>query len=239
MSEFSSYSYVATEDGLKSYVLKVFIKMGLGLLVTSLVAYLGFRNIMQGGMLYHALVSDSGTIMVILPLVQLGVCMALSAGLYKFSVQTANVLFFAYAALTGVTFSVLPIMFEVITVFAAFAFAAVVFLSCAVIGYTTKVDISRFSGLLMGGLFALVALSIASMFIPILRESLWISYLTVILFVGITAWDMQRIKAMYLQSVDSQELAEKFSVYGAFQLYLDFINLFIAILRIFGSRRRR
>lgn len=239
MSEYRSYGYAATEDGLKSYVLKVFMKMGMGLLITSLVAYLGFRNIINGGMLYHALVDGSGSIMWILPMIQLGVCIALTAGLHKFSVQTANFLFFAYAALTGVTFSVLPIMFEVITVFAAFAFAALVFLSCVVIGYTTKVDISRFSGVLMGGLIALVALSIASFFVPILREGLFISYLTVIVFIGLTAWDMQKIKAMYVQFADSEELAEKYSVYGALQLYLDFINLFLAILRILGSRRRR
>ena len=106
--------------------------------------------------------------------------------------------------------------------------------SCAVIGATTHRDLSQFSTLLMGGLITLVIASIASIFIPALRDSLFLSYLGVIIFLGLTAWDMQRIKSMYYSVGGYGQLADNLAIYGAFELYLDFINIFLYVLRIFG-----
>ena len=137
---------------------------------------------------------------------------------------------------TGFTFSILPLEFGLATVFTAFAFAAVMFFACAVIGHYTNVDLSRISGIMIGGLFALVLASVLALFIPSLRNGLVISYIGVILFGALTAWDMQRVKAIYYQTQGNEMLSGNLAVYGAFELYLDFINMFLYILRIVGSR---
>ena len=171
---------------------------------------------------------------------QFVICIFLSLRITKMETRTATILLYAYAALTGVTFSVLPMAFDIATVFTAFAFAAVMFFCCAVIGHTTSVDLTKFSGLLIGGLIALVVATVASIFIPALRESLVISYIGVLLFLVITAWDMQKIKQFYYGTQGGiGTLGGNLAVYGAFQLYLDFINLFLRILRILGSRSNR
>jgi FtsH-binding integral membrane protein len=114
------------------------------------------------------------------------------------------------------------------------------FFCCAIIGHTTNVDLTKFSGLLIGGLIALVVATILSLFIPVLRDSLIISYIGVLLFLVITAWDMQKIKQFYYGTQGGMgTLGGNLAVYGAFQLYLDFINLFLRILQILGSRSNR
>ncbi len=123
----------------------------------------------------------------------------------------------------------------------AFAFAAVLFISCAVIGYTTRVDLTRFSGLFMGGLIAIILVSIVGMFFRSFfwGMNLYISYFGVLLFLGITAWDVQKLKNSYNMVSYDSEFAEKYSIIGALQLYLDFINIFLYIVRILGNSRSR
>ena len=120
----------------------------------------------------------------------------------------------------------------------AFAFAAVLFFCCAIIGHTTNVDLSKFGGLMIGGLIALVITSIVSMFIPALRDGLLISYVGVILFLFLTAWDMQKIKGFYY-GVEEGRLKNNLAIYGAFELYLDFLNMFLYLLRILGRGSKK
>ena len=89
----------------------------------------------------------------------------------------------------------------------------------------------------MGGLIALVITTLVSMFVPVLRDSLLISYIGIVIFLVLTAWDMQRIKQIYWQVGDSGTVGENMAVYGAFELYLDFLNIFLYVLRILGNRR--
>ena len=238
MSEYNRPDAYAYESGtsLNAYVRKVFAIMGLGLGVTSLVAFLSYLSLMNGGIVYK-IFTGSSLIAIILLVAQLGVAIALSAGLTRFSTGTCTALFFAYSALTGVTFSFLPLQFGVGTVFTAFLFAAVLFGCCAIIGYTTSVDLTKFSGLFMGGLLALILMSVISMFVPALRDSLIFGYLGLALFLGITAFDMQKIKQFYYGSGVDGTIRSNLAVYSAFQLYLDFINIFLYVLRILGNRR--
>jgi FtsH-binding integral membrane protein len=151
----------------------------------------------------------------------------------------AKAMFLGYAAITGFTFSILPLAFGTATVFTAFAFSAVMYFAAAVIGHFTRVDLSKFTGIFIGGLFALILVSILSMFIPALADSLVVSYIGVLLFLGITAWDMQRIKAFYYNTQGNDTLSQNLAIYGAFELYLDFINIFLYVLRIFGRGSSR
>lgn len=219
-------------DGFSSYLTKVYTKMGLGLLVTAAVAAIGYFTDF-----YVSFISATGAFGAWIPfIVELVLAMSMSTGITRFKPTTVNLLFFAYAAVTGFTFSVLLYAYDLGTVFGAFAFSAILFISCAIIGHVTNVDLSRFSTLLIGALFALVIASVVSMFVPALADSLVLSYIGIILFLFLTAWDVQRLKGLYYTTSSMGEIGENIAVYGAFELYLDFINLFLYVIRILGSR---
>ncbi|MBR3358696.1 MAG: Bax inhibitor-1/YccA family protein [Solobacterium sp.] len=238
MSEYNNYNvYEASGESLKSYINKVFIKMGIALLITTAVAYFGYRSLFTGGILAK-FVMGSSFAFIGLMIVQIAVVLVLSLGLRKLSPTAANILFYVYSAITGVTFSVLPLAFEISTIFTAFLFAAVLFGSCAVIGYTTNVDLSRFRGLMLGGLLALVITSVLSIFIPILRNNILISYLGLAIFLALTAWDMQKIRAYYYSTETSPQMRANLSTYAALDLYLDFINIFLRVLQILGRNSK-
>lgn len=230
--------YSEVDDGLKTYIMQVFRRMGMGLFLTAATAYAGYQSILQNGLFARILFSDSILPTVLLLGLQLGICIYLSAKLTSLSSSTASALFYAYAILTGVTFSVLPITFGEATVFGAFLFSSVLFGCCLVIGHTTQVDLSRFQGLLIGGLLALVITGLVSLFVPVFRNMMLYNYFGVLIFLGLTAWDMQKLKAFYYHSEGFGEFQENLAIYGALQLYLDFINLFLYVIRILGNRRR-
>jgi len=239
MSEFNrSNVYAGTGDSLRTYMTKVFMKMAAGLGVTALTSFACYLSLISGGIVYQIL-SGGMVFSLILLFVQLGLCVALTAGITRFSTGTATLLFYAYAALTGLTFSTFPVYFGVNTMFTAFLFCAVLFVCCAIIAHNTNIDMTQFRGILCAGLITLLIVTIASLFIPVLRESLAISYLGVILFLFYTVYDVQKIKAFYYAAAGDERMSGNLAVYGAFELYLDFINLFIRIISILGRRNSR
>lgn len=239
MSEYNrpntAYAY-GSGITLNQYVRKVFAIMAAGLAITTAVAAFGFFSFMNQGIFYK-LLAGSSFLPLILLFAQFGVAIAMSAGISRFSTGTCTGLFLAYSALTGVTFSILPMAYGLSTVFSAFLFAAVLFVCCAIIGYTTNVDLTKFSGLLMGALLALIIMTVISMFVPVLRNSLIFGYVGLFIFLGLTAFDMQKIKHFYYGTAEGDTIRSNLAVYSAFQLYLDFINMFLYILRILGNRR--
>lgn len=239
MSEFNrSESYIRESEGsLNAYIAKVFTIMGAGLGITTVIAYLSYLSFMSGGFVYRMLVTTSPIVFFALFFVEIGIAIAMGRGITRFSTGTCRLLFFVYSAITGITFGILPIGYGVDTLFVAFLFAAVLFACCAIIGYTTNIDLTRFQGLLFAGLITVVVLSVLSMFVPVLRDSLLIGYLGLVVFLGLTAYDMQKIKYFYYNGVEGT-VKENLAVYAAFELYLDFINIFLYILRILGSRNR-
>lgn len=239
MSEYNQNVYSSGRT-LQQYMTSVYLTMGAGLGITALVAGLGYLNLMNGGWVYSLLASGAYYIAALVTFaVQIGICIALSHGLTTMSQNKAKTLFYVYAAITGFTFTTLPLAFGTATVFTAFLFAAVMYFAAAVIGHYTSVDLSKFSGILIGALFAMVLVSVLAMFIPALADSLIVSYIGVLLFMGLTAWDTQRIKQFYYGTAGNDTLSGNLAIYGAFELYLDFINLFLYILRIFGARSSR
>jgi hypothetical protein len=170
----------------------------------------------------------------------MGMAMVLGRSLraQSMSVGAAAFFFFLFAAVTGGLFSVLLDVYTTDSVVGAFAGAAGLFAGMAAVGYTTKIDLSRFGGIIIGAAFGVVAASIAYIFIGGSTFNLIIGYVGVIAFSALTAYDMQRLKRMNAQGFANAQTAEKLAIFGALQLYINFINLFISLLRIFGGGRR-
>lgn len=230
-----SASYSAA-DVQKKFLSRVFGNMALGLLITALVAFLGFASFMNGGIFYTLWSSSAYVwIVLILTVAELGIAFALPATIQRSSPGVTRALFYGYSALTGIEFSTLFLAFDISTIFSAFLAAAVMFACCAIIGRYSSFDFMKLRGVLLGGLIALLIITLLGMFIPAIGNSLWLSYIGVILFAVLTCYDVQ-VSGKIGYAVGAEgEMATKYAVYQAFGLYLDFINIFLYLLRIFGS----
>jgi FtsH-binding integral membrane protein len=231
----SPFAYQATATDAvaeRTYLRQVFAWMLLGLaLTTGVAAYLsGTANVTD------YFVEHSGAFWILL-IAQLGLVFGLSFAITRISANTAALLFCLYAGLTGVTFAIL---FEVYTsgsVVAAFGGATGVFGGMAAYGYATQRDLSSLGGILFGALIGLIVASIVYVFVGGSTFNLIIGIFGVIIFAGLTAYDMQKIKQIGARGVGDADTAQKLAIFGALSLYLDFINLVISLLRIFGGSR--
>ena len=167
---------------------------------------------------------------------QIGLVMGLSFGINKISAATASMLFILYAGLTGVIFSIIVDAYTTASISMAFAGAAGVFGGMAIYGFTTKRDLTGLGPILFGALIGLIVASIAFMFVGGQTLNLIIGFAGVVIFAGLTAWDMQMIKS-YSASATDEESGRKLAIFGALQLYLNFVNIFLSLLRIFGGGR--
>jgi FtsH-binding integral membrane protein len=217
----------------RAFFAKVYGWMTLALAITGVVAAATASN-----PAYLALFFGSGVGFLVLIVVQFGVVIALSALINKLSATLATALFIIYAAITGVTFSTLFLAFTSESIAAVFFITAGTFAAFSAIGYVTKRDLTSLGSL---GIMALIGVILASLVNLFLRSEplYWIiSFVAIAVFVGLIAYDTQRIKRMAagMGGVDG-EVQSKAAIHGALALYLDFINLFIRLLMIFGKRR--
>lgn len=224
----SSSAYTSLEK----YTLKTFVMMALGLLVTTITAVL--MNINYFSM---RLFVSFPAITYILLFAELGVVVAFSARLFKASLTSTRIMFFAYAILTGITFSVLQYAFNAMTIYIAFGITCVYFGSLCVIGFTTKMNLAKIAPILFAGLLCLIIFNVVGMFINLARWDMLVCSIGLILFTGITAYDAQKMKRLYLQYQGNEDMLSRLSMYSALELYLDFINIFLYILRILGNKR--
>ncbi len=217
-------------EGVRLAIRRVYLWMAVGLFVTAAVAY-------AASTLPRALLAVA-----ILPtiLLEFVVVLGLSALINKLSPAAASLAFFFYAALNGVTLSVIFLVYTGASIAFAFAATASMFAAMSIVGYTTKTDLTKFGSLLFMGLIGLIAASVINIFLASSALYWIISFVGVALFVGLTAYDTQRIKAMTEQAVmaGDYQLEGRVGVMGALRLYLDFVNLFLMILRIAGGRRK-
>jgi FtsH-binding integral membrane protein len=167
---------------------------------------------------------------------QLGLVIAIPTLMRRISAQMAAVLFCVYAALTGITFAILLAVYTSGSVVGAFAGATGVFGGMAIWGYTTEKDLSGWGSILFGALIGIIVASVVFAFVGGSTFNLIIGWAGVIIFSALTAYDMQKIKKIGATAMD-EETAQKLAIFGALSLYLDFINLVISLLRIFGGRR--
>ena len=154
----------------------------------------------------------------------------------RLSVETARLLFFLYAALMGVSLSTIFLAFTATSITRVFFISAAAFGALSVYGYTTQRDLSAFGAFLIMGLFGIIIASLVNIFLASSALQFVVSVVGVVVFAGLTAWDTQKIKEMY-SAYDDGSVAGRKAVMGALSLYLDFINLFMMLLRLFGDRR--
>lgn len=222
---------------LQKHMLKTFAWVFLGLLTTAAVAYLFslplFRNFMyksiyDGSIMYISL----GALVL-----QIVVVVSLSSRLMKLSKTTALIMYFIYALITGITFSILPYIYSGANIFIAFAFTSIIFVSLVFIGMTTKVGLTKYHNYIFAALITLVVASVLGLFLNIPAFDMMICYVGIRIFMVITVYDIQKMKQLYYLADNDQELTSKFAIYSALELYLDFINIFIYILRLLSRNR--
>lgn len=164
------------------------------------------------------------------------ITIVLSARITKLSLTTATVLFIVFSMLMGVSLTSIFLIYTFTSITSVFFITAGTFAAMSFVGYTTKKDLSSFGGLLFMALIGLIIASVVNIFVASSWLDLIISYVGVLIFVGLTAWDTQSIKRMLSQADSPSEDMQKLAVIGALSLYLDFINMFIYLLRILGNR---
>ncbi|MDD2516510.1 MAG: Bax inhibitor-1/YccA family protein [Candidatus Gracilibacteria bacterium] len=222
-----SYSQVVQLEQVNTFVRKVYFWMTVALAITAGVAFYVTTN----SILVSILLSNY----MILIFLQLGLVILFSFLLNKISTSLAIFLYVVYAAITGLVFGVVLLAYSISTVFLAFAITAGLFLFMSIYGYFTKTDLTSFGNILIMGLVGLVLASLVNLFVHSDTFSYILSYIGVLIFTGLAAYDTQKIKEIGQQSIESGE-GDKLAIMGAFSLYLDFINLFLSILNILGSK---
>ena len=224
----------AYDAGLRSYMLSVYNYMASGVLLTGIVALL-FANSPYMSLLFSPQGRPSGLGYVVM-LAPIGLVMWLSFGINRISDTTAKAIFWAYAVLMGLSLSTVLLVYTGASVAQTFFASAAAFAGLSLWGYTTKKDLSGLGSFLIMGVVGLLVASVLNMFMQSSGLDLAISFLGVLLFAGLTAYDTQQIKSMYF-AVQGSTFAGKSVIMGALKLYLDFINMFMFLLRFMGDRR--
>lgn len=228
------------DQGLRSFLLKVYNYMFLGLGLTTVVAYFSARTPAISNLFLS--VSQDGSQIVpsglnwIMLFGQLGAVFYLSARVDRIAPQTAQIIFWAYAASVGLTISYLFLMYTGESLMRAFLVTSLMFGSMSLYGYVTKKDLTKFGSILFMGLLGIILASVINIFIGSSMLQFGVSVLGVLIFTGLTAYDTQRLKFIY-NSGYSEGDTTKLAVLGALSLYLNFLNLFLMLLRFLGDRR--
>ncbi|MDB5258940.1 MAG: hypothetical protein JWO73_148 [Candidatus Taylorbacteria bacterium] len=214
------------------FIHRVYGWMGIGLVVTSIIAYvIGNTPSLTNAILGNRLVFYA------LLIVELLVVIFLSRMVQRLSSTAAAVAFLVYAALNGLTISIIFLVYATSSIASVFAVTAIMFLVVAAYGFYTKRDLTTVGNLAFMALIGIIIASVVNLFFMNDHVSLVISYISVIVFVGLTAYDNQKIKAMNTVVAIGSEMEKKAAIMGALTLYLDFINLFLSLLRILGKRK--
>ena len=232
---------VTIDAGLRAHMIRVYNYMTAGVALTGAVAWLAFSAAVTqtGGSLeltsFGQLIFQS-PLMWVLVLAPLGLVFAISFGINRLSAGTALMLFFLYAGLLGLSLASIFLVYTGGSITRVFFISAATFGALSLWGYTTQRDLSGMGSFMFMGLIGIIIASLVNMFLHSTGLDWAISIIGVIVFAGLTGWDTQRIKEMY-SAMDDGTVAGRKAVMGALSLYLDFINLFMMMLRLFGDRR--
>ena len=232
----------AIDEGLRAYMLKVYNYMTTGLVLTGFIAYFfgkaSVEAYVPGGVILTPvgnILFNSGLSFIIM-LAPLGFVFYLSARINKMSTTSAQITFWLFASIMGLSLASIFVQFTHSSIARVFFITAGTFGAMSLYGYTTKRDLTKLGGFLFMGLIGVIIASIVNIFFQSGMMAFVISVIGVLVFVGLTAYDTQNIKNMYYGG-DSEEIGSKKALMGALKLYLDFINLFILLLQLFGQRR--
>jgi uncharacterized protein len=232
---------VVIDAGLRAYMIRVYNYMAAGVALTGLVAWFTFSAAVTqtgagleltnfGQVIFHS------PLMWVLVLAPLGLVMLLSFGINRLSASTALTLFFVYAGLLGLSLASIFLVYTGASITRVFFISAATFGAMSLYGYTTRRDLTAVGSFMFMGLIGIIIASLVNIFLQSSGLYWVISIIGVIIFVGLTAYDTQNIKEMY-SPMDDGTIAGRKAVMGALRLYLDFINLFLMMLRLFGDRR--
>jgi FtsH-binding integral membrane protein len=210
---------------------KVYVWMTLALVITGVTAY----GVATSPGLMMAIATNKLLFWGLI-IAEFGLVVAISAAINKLSLTTATLLFVLYSVINGATLSFIFAIYTMSSIASVFFITAGTFAVMAVIGYTTKKDLTSMGKILFMALIGIIIATIVNIFLKSTGLQMIVSYLGVLIFVGLTAYDSQKIKQMLLMAPDAGEEAQKIALLGALSLYLDFVNLFIYLLRIFGRR---
>ncbi len=238
MNEERLYDLIREKENIASVAFpslmrKVYVWMTLALVITGFVAY----GVASSPGIITALVSNK-LLFWGLFIAELALVWTVSARINRLSLTTATLLFILYSALNGATLSLILLVYTMESIASVFFITAGTFAAMAAIGYFTKADLSSLGKILMMALIGLIIATVVNVFL--LKSGgfgLILSYVGVLIFVGLTAYDTQKIKQMLIMADDVTEETQKIALLGSLSLYLDFINLFLYLLRIFGNSR--
>jgi FtsH-binding integral membrane protein len=216
-----------------SFIRNVYNWMAIGLGITGFVAYYVAHTPALAQMIFSNQILFFGLI-----IAELGLVIAISARIQKMQASTATALFVLYSALNGATLSMIFLIYTASSITSTFFICAGTFVACSIYGWTTKRDLTSVGGFMAMGLIGIIIASVVNIFLRSPAMHMIISYIGVIVFVGLTAYDTQHLKNMAMTQPDGLEagVVRKGAILGALKLYLDFINLFLMLLRIFGNR---
>jgi len=220
----------------KTFMSNVFAWMGIALALTAFTAYY-FASSEE---LIRMLVKPEGGMTLlgwVVMLAPIGFVLAMSLGFQKFSVGTLTILFGIYAVLMGASLSFILLIYTSASIFQTFAVTAGMFGIMAFVGYTTKTDLTKFGSIVMMGVIGIVIASLVNMFMKSQMFDYIISFIGVLIFTGLTAYDVQALKRIGTGAEYGAESTRKLVILGALRLYLDFINLFLFLLRFMGDRK--
>ena len=211
---------------------KTYLWMTMALAITGLTAYIVASN----GMLLNMLLNFRAAIWILF-IAEIGLVVSLSAAIERLSLTTATLMFIVYALLNGVTFSTLFLVYSLPSLATTFFVTAGTFGAMSAVGFFIKKDLSAIGRILIMALIGLIIATVVNIFLGSTGLDVLITYLGVLIFVGLTACDTQKIKRMFQMAPDASAHTQKYAVLAALTLYLDFINLFLYLLRFFGNRK--
>jgi len=237
---FSPNTPIAGAEGIastRSFLSRVFTYMALALVVSGSIAW-WFAN--DRAMLGYLINFETGKQTIlgwVVLLAPIGLVLLMSAMVQRMSVTALLATFIVYSAMTGMSLSFIFLAYTSSSIASTFFMSAVVFGIMAITGYTTRTDLTKFGSIMMIGLVGIIIASVVNFFMHSTTMGYVISVIGVLVFTGLTAYDMQKLKVMSTQVGEGTEIAQKMSLMGALTLYLDFLNLFLMLLRLFGNRR--
>ena len=232
MTEYTSTSTAQSGVAVRSLFKSLYMQMAAALAVTGLTAFF-----LADSQAYWDFLANNPSFIWICLFAELGLVLLLSARVMRMSISSATLLFIAYSVLNGVTLSTIFLVYDLGTIATTFFVTAGTFFTMSVVGYATKMDLSRVGNVLYMMLIGLLIATVVNIFVASSTLYWIITYAGVIIFVGLTAWDTQKIKQMFYEYGTNDESGHKLALLGALTLYLDFINLFLFLLRIFGGSR--
>lgn len=235
MSTYTSSNHRATTDSFSTFLHNVFIWMGVGMSITAAISYL-FASTPA---LLSILVTTTGMtgLGYVVMFAPIAFVLLMSLGFNRFSYATLLILFLLYAAIMGASLSFIFLIYTSQSIFNIFIVAALMFGSMGAFGYSTKTDLTKIGSIFVMALIGIIIASLINMFMKSNSLSYIISFVSVIVFCGLTAWDIQKLKRLNEDASVDRETKSKLGILGALTLYLDFINLFLSLLRLFGNTR--